>query len=275
MANIVHRKGEPVGRGLGSPPTDDSLIRGLGSPPNLHVTHPYGVVKQHYHMEEVLHGGKCAPSNPVSTSFSCGRVSPQHGGTRGCTFSAGPDITQAPAPIHQEAVRSPAPTSTRCSNYNFNSPTSTPSPEPSGVAYGGQDLPMSREGSPRCTNSVSSNSHTPVPPTSSFLPGNDEEASFITCVSPCTTPGLDGDKIDKAITILQMSVTSLSENIIGWLMSDHHMVYLIQEHRLMGKPYTRAIRRLRSKFHVVTALARIKVSSSQAGTMVSSRSTYN
>ena len=146
MANIVHRKGEPVGRGLGSPPTDDNLIRGLGSPPSQHVTHPYGVVKQHYHMEEVPQHVKCALKHTLSTSDSCGSVSvsPHAVGAYECTLSAGPEASQAPASRCEEAVDPMPPTS--FINSSFNLLSSTPSPEPSGVVYDGEGLPLSREG---------------------------------------------------------------------------------------------------------------------------------
>ena len=108
-AKSVHKKGGPVGRGLGSFPADDYLIRGLGSSPSLIVTYP-GFVETQHSPEEVPHGRKCTPSISFSSKDSCASVgSPvRH---RRCTLSAGPGPIQAPAPIHQEAVRHPAPSS--------------------------------------------------------------------------------------------------------------------------------------------------------------------
>ena len=89
-------------------------------------------------------------------------------------------------------------------------------------------------------------------------------------ISVCTDPGTGaGGQADRNVGVLQMNVTSLSANVLSFLLHDkEHSVYLLQEHRLQDKAYYKAISKLARKFYVYSSPAPTKVAGAQAGTMV-------
>ena len=67
----------------------------------------------------------------------------------------------------------------------------------------------------------------------------------------------------------QMNVISLSANVLRFIIIDTtHSAFMVQEQRLTGSAYQKAVCKLRRKFHVYSAPAPIEVTGTQAGTMV-------
>lgn len=143
------------------------------------------------------------------------------------------------------------------------------------VAYDGEHLPLSHDvrGSPSSSDSDSSGSNSGLS-SDDFNPPDEASdctptASASDMISNCTDPCEGaGGQVARKCSILQMNVTSLSINVIRYIMSSQHDILLLQEHRLEGKNYIKALHKLGRKFHVYSAPAPIKVSGTQGGTMV-------